>query len=53
MKEILGCVRRSPPILQAKLKVRLLLHPNAKIEVQALPAPVDAGKLRRSFHGEA
>jgi hypothetical protein len=31
---------------KAEWKVRLLLHPGAEVEVQALPAPADAGTPR-------
>jgi hypothetical protein len=33
------------PILKAERKVRVLLHTGAVVEVQALPAPADAGKF--------
>jgi len=45
IKGIIGCVHQSPPTLKAEEKVRLLLHPGAVIEVQALAAPADAGKF--------
>ena len=44
MKGIIGYFHDPAPILKAKSKVRLLLHPGGAIEVQAPPAPADAGK---------
>ena len=35
-----------PVLVRAERKVRVLLHPGAVVEVQALPAPAEAGMSR-------
>jgi hypothetical protein len=44
IKGIIGYIHHPPSILKAKWKVRVLLHPGAAVEVQALAAPADAGE---------